>query len=190
MTELFLEWMPENRLFIALLSILANIMIALSGILPSAFLTAANIALFDFHLGLSLSIIGEAVGAIVSFFFYRKGLFKLSPRIPQKNKLLLKLQQTRGWEAVFLVLVLRTLPFVPSGVVTLFAAYSKMGIFSFSMASTLGKVPSLIIEAYAVKRALEFRVEWQLLILVSLIMVWMIYLYGRKRRRSNGDSIF
>jgi uncharacterized membrane protein YdjX (TVP38/TMEM64 family) len=189
MTELFLEWMPENRLFIALLSILANIMIALSGILPSAFLTAANIALFDFHLGLSLSIIGEAVGAIVSFFFYRKGLFKLSPRIPQKNKLLLKLQQTRGWEAVFLVLVLRTLPFVPSGVVTLFAAYSKMGIFSFSMASTLGKVPSLIIEAYAVKRALEFSVEWQLLILVILIMVWMIYLYGRKRRKNNGDSI-
>jgi uncharacterized membrane protein YdjX (TVP38/TMEM64 family) len=190
MTELFLEWMPENRLFIALLSILANVMIALSGILPSAFLTAANIAIFDFQMGLSLSIIGEAVGAIVSFFFYRKGLLKFTPQIPKKNKLLLKLQQTRGWEAVFLVLILRTLPFVPSGVVTLFAAYSKMGIFSFIAASTLGKVPSLIIEAYAVKRALDFSVEWQILILVILIMVWMIYLFWKTRRKNNGASEF
>lgn len=186
MTELFLEWMPENRLLLALLSILANVIIALSGILPSAFLTAANIAIFDFQMGLSLSIIGEAVGAIVSFFFYRKGLFKLSPRIPQKNKLLLKLQHTQGWEAVFLVLFLRILPVMPSGVVTLFAAYSKMGIIAFSAASTFGKVPSLFMEAYAVNHALEFNVEWQLLILVILIMVWMIYLIGRKRRKNNG----
>lgn len=183
MTEVFLEWMPENKLFIALISILANVIIALSGILPSAFLTAANIALFDFQMGLFLSIIGEAVGAIVSFFFYRKGLIKISNRIQWKNQLLLKLQHTKGWEAVFLVLILRTLPFVPSGVVTFFAAYSKMGIFSFSTASTLGKIPSLFIEAYAVDRALELRNEWQLLILVFIIIVWMIYLFRKKRRK-------
>jgi uncharacterized membrane protein YdjX (TVP38/TMEM64 family) len=91
MTELFLEWMPENRLILTLLSILANVIIALLGILPSAFLTATNIALFGFELGLSISIIGEAVGAITSFFFYRKGLINISHRISQKNKLLLKL---------------------------------------------------------------------------------------------------
>jgi uncharacterized membrane protein YdjX (TVP38/TMEM64 family) len=182
MTDLFLGWMPENSFFIALLSILANVIIALSGVLPSAFLTAANIALFDFQMGLFISIIGEAVGAIVSFFFYRKGLIKFSNRIHWKNKLLLKLQHTSGWEAVFLVLILRTLPFVPSGVVTLFAAYSKMGIFSFGIASTLGKIPSLFIEAYAVDRALELRLEWQLLILVFIILVWVIYLYRKNRK--------
>jgi uncharacterized membrane protein YdjX (TVP38/TMEM64 family) len=181
MTEFFLEWMPENRPLLVLLSILVNVIIALSGILPSAFLTAANIALFDFRIGLTISIIGEAIGAIVSFYFYRKGLIKLSPLLPQKNKLLLKLQQTQGWEAVFLVLVLRTLPFVPSGVVTVMAAYSTMAIFTFSAASTIGKVPSLFMEAYAVNHALAFSLEWQLLILGILIMVWMFYLYGKKK---------
>jgi uncharacterized membrane protein YdjX (TVP38/TMEM64 family) len=184
MTELFLEWMPENKLLMAFISILANVIIALSGILPSAFLTAANISLFDFQMGLFLSIIGEAVGAIVSFLFYRKGLIKISNRIQWKNQFLLKLQHTHGWEAVFHVLVLRTLPFVPSGVVTIFAAYSKIGIFSFSMASTLGKVPSLFIEAFAVDRALELRMEWQLLLLFFIIMVWMTFLYGKKKRRN------
>jgi uncharacterized membrane protein YdjX (TVP38/TMEM64 family) len=183
MTEFFLEWIPENRPLLVLLSILVNVIIALSGILPSAFLTAANIALFDFRIGLTISIIGEAIGAIVSFYFYRKGLIKLSSRLPQKNKLLLKLQHTQGWEAVFLVLVLRILPFVPSGAVTLLAAYSTMGIVTFSAASTLGKVPSLFMEAYAVNHALSFSLEWQLLILAILIMVWMFYLYGMKRRK-------
>jgi uncharacterized membrane protein YdjX (TVP38/TMEM64 family) len=183
MTEFFLEWMPENRPLLVLLSIVANVIIALSGILPSAFLTAANIALFDFRIGLTISIIGEAIGAIVSFYFYRKGLSKLSPRLPQQNKLLLKLQHTQGWEAVFLVLVLRTLPFVPSGAVTLLAAYSTMGIFTFSAASTLGKVPSLFMEAYAVNHALSFSLEWQLLILSIVIIVWMVYFYRKKRRK-------
>jgi uncharacterized membrane protein YdjX (TVP38/TMEM64 family) len=186
MTEFFGDWIPENRLLLVLLSILANVIIALSGILPSAFLTAANIALFDFRIGLSISIIGEAFGAIVSFYFYRKGLIKLASRLPQKNKLLLKLQHTQGWGAVFLVLVLRTLPFVPSGVVTVMAAYSTMAIFTFSAASTIGKVPSLFMEAYAVNHALAFSLEWQLLILGILIMVWMFYLYGKKRRKNNG----
>ena len=189
MTELFIEWLPENKFIIVLLSCLANVIIALSGILPSAFITGANIAIFGFKMGLFVSTIGEALGAIISFYFYRKGLIKLSNRIQLKNKLLQKLQHTKGWEAVFLVIVLRTLPFVPSGVVTLFAAYSKMGIFSFSIASTLGKVPSLLIEAYAVERALNFSREWQLLIFGFIMIVWMIYLYGKRRKKQQQGQL-
>jgi uncharacterized membrane protein YdjX (TVP38/TMEM64 family) len=183
MAEYLFEWAPENKLFIAIFSIVANIIIAIFGVIPSAFLTAFNIAIFDFKLGLVLSIIGEALGAIVSFILYRKGLTKLASRVKWKNKLLLKLQHSKGFEAVFLVLTLRTLPFVPSGVVTLFAAYGKMGLYSFGIASTVGKVPSLVIEALLVDRALELSTEWQI-ISMALILFLSLFYFGWKRRRN------
>ncbi|HLO12842.1 MAG TPA: VTT domain-containing protein [Pseudoneobacillus sp.] len=183
MTEYIFDWIPDSKLLIALFSIIVNVIIAISGILPSAFLTAVNITVFDFKMGLILSIIGEASGAIVSFFLYRKGLTKLSNKIQRKNKLLERLQHTKGLEAVILVLILRTLPFIPSGVVTLFAAYSKMGIYSFSIASTIGKIPSLMIEAYAMDRALELSTEWKIISLCLILFVSVIYLYWKNRRK-------
>jgi uncharacterized membrane protein YdjX (TVP38/TMEM64 family) len=183
----FLDWIPENKFLIALTSIMVNVFISLSGVLPSAFLTAANIAIFDLKMGLVVSIIGEAAGAVVSFILYRKGLTKISVQGKWKNKLLVKLQHTKGLEAVFLVLILRILPIIPSGVVTLFAAYSKMGIYSYSIASTIGKVPSLFIEAYAVKSAFELSTESQLGLSIFLILLLIIYYIFKKRNRKTSD---
>jgi uncharacterized membrane protein YdjX (TVP38/TMEM64 family) len=61
-----------------LLSILLNIIISVLGVIPSVFITAANISFFGFGYGLTLSILGEAFGAIISFYLYRvlkKNLF-------------------------------------------------------------------------------------------------------------------
>lgn len=182
MEEYFLEWLPESKFLFAFISIVVNVFIAISGVLPSAFLTAANIAVFDFEMGLTVSIIGEAFGAVVSFLLYRKGLTKLSNQVQSKNKLLLRLHYSKGIEAVLLVLALRILPFIPSGVVTLFAAYSKMGLYSFGLASTLGKVPSLFMEAYAVDRALEMNTEWQLSLAALVVVVCIIYYIWKKKR--------
>lgn len=183
MSEFLLEWMPENKLLIVIISILLNVMVSISGILPSAFLTAVNISIFDFKIGLTLSIIGEAIGAIVSFILYRKGLGKLSKHVHMNNKWLLRLQHTHGLEAVILILILRILPFVPSGIVTLIASYSKMSIYVFGLASTIGKVPSLVIEAYIVDRALDLNKEWQLVTFLVLIFIFIVYVFRNKRKK-------
>jgi uncharacterized membrane protein YdjX (TVP38/TMEM64 family) len=179
--EYFLLLMPENKFLVAFISIVANVIISISGILPSAFLTAANIAFFDLKIGLIISIIGEASGAIVSFIIYRKSLIKLSNQRKWKNKLLIRLQHSKGLEASLIVFLLRTLPFIPSGVVTLFAAYSLMGLVSFSIASTLGKIPSLLIEAYAVSLALQISTKWQLISFVFILIFMLIYLSWKKK---------
>ncbi|WP_442596128.1 TVP38/TMEM64 family protein [Neobacillus sp. D3-1R] len=183
MEEIYWEWMPESKLLFVLLSIIVNVVIAISGILPSAFLTAANIAVLDFKIGLIISIFGEAVGAIISFILYRKGISKLSNEGPLKNKILTRLHHSTGLEAVFLVLVLRILPFIPSGVVTLYAAYSKMGIFSFGLASTIGKVPSLLMEAYATDRALQLSSGWKLSLIALFVLTSLLFYICKKRRK-------
>ncbi|KKB34430.1 TVP38/TMEM64 family protein [Bacillus thermotolerans] len=168
-----MTWMPANPVLAFVISIILNILIAVSGVLPSAFITAANVAFFGFEIGLLVSIAGEAAGAVVSFVLYRKGLQKL--RVKLKHRLLMKLQQTKGAEAIGLVLLLRVLPFVPSGFVTLAAAYSQMGLLSFSLASTLGKVPSLTIEAYSVQQVLKLTVEWQIILVLFIMVVYVVY---------------
>lgn len=60
------------------LSILINIIISLLGVIPSIFLTAINIQLFGVTNGTIISIAGEALGAIISFYIYRLGLQKFT----------------------------------------------------------------------------------------------------------------
>lgn len=183
---MFLEYLESHPLQFLLISVTLNIIIAISGILPSAFLTAANISVLGFKIGLVLSIIGEALGAIISFLLYRKGIRKLSPRFKSHNRFLLtlldKLKKTDGLGAVFLVLILRILPFIPSGAVTLAAALSKIGIWSFAISSTIGKVPALYIEAYTVNEMLNFSTELQIVSITILLVLWGLYYVIKKYR--------
>ena len=185
MEDFLINFFPSNQIFAALISISLNILVAVAGILPSAFITAGNIVYFGFEAGLLVSIVGEAAGAVVSFILYRKGLIKLSASLKKpKSKLLLKLKQTIGLEAILLVLTLRVLPFVPSGAVTLAAAYSTMRLLSFCIASTIGKIPSLFIEAFSVNHILSLQLDIQIaLILILLSIVGIYYFVKRKRQK-------
>ncbi|HZG71021.1 MAG TPA: VTT domain-containing protein [Chondromyces sp.] len=178
----FTQWLPADPVVVLFISILLNIIIAVTAILPSAFITAANVAFFGFYNGMFVSIIGEAAGAVISFVLYRKGLNRLTSNRQTGNKFLLKLKRTSGMEAVVLVFLLRVLPFVPSGAVTLTAAYSQMGWLPFSIASTLGKIPSLLIEAYSVERVKDLSLGWQ--IGISIIIIGLIITYHFWKRKT------
>jgi uncharacterized membrane protein YdjX (TVP38/TMEM64 family) len=190
--DLFLEFLQStNPLLFFIISVVLNIIIAISGLLPSAFLTAANISVFGFKMGLAVSIIGEALGAILSFLLYRRGIEKLSPRFTIRNRflrgILEKLKRTEGLGAALLVLALRILPFIPSGTVTLAAAASKMGLLSFAIFSTIGKIPALLMEAYAVDQMLGLSTDLKVISISVLLILWAVY-YMFKRRRNQVEK--
>ncbi|WP_286167903.1 hypothetical protein [Bacillus sp. 22-7] len=66
-----IESLSDEPILAALFSIFMNIAAAITGFLPSAFITAGTVAVFDLKMGLVLLIIGEAAGAIISFILYR-----------------------------------------------------------------------------------------------------------------------
>jgi uncharacterized membrane protein YdjX (TVP38/TMEM64 family) len=136
--------------FTIILSILMNIIISIIGFIPSVFLTAINIKVFGLTGGVILSLIGEALGAIVAFWLYRLGFRKFVETKVSHSKVQ-KLLYMKGKEAFFLILSLRLIPFTPSSLVTLYAALGKVSWGWFAVASTLGKVPALLIEVYSVK---------------------------------------
>ncbi len=176
-----------NSILFIFASLIGNVLIAVAGVIPSAFLTAANISILGFEVGLVVSIIGEALGAIVSFWLYRKGFSRVKHKFQVKWRwvqiLLDRLYQSKGAEAVAIVLLLRLLPFVPSGFVTLTAAVGKMNILAFGIVSTIGKIPSLFIEAYGVHHVLKFDTHLQFILVAVVIMIFVIGFFIKKRPR-------
>ncbi|OCA88100.1 hypothetical protein A8F94_09785 [Bacillus sp. FJAT-27225] len=173
MEQWVIELLQTYRGAAMAVSVFLNIVISILGVVPSVFLTAANIVVFGLVEGTVISALGEAVGAAVSFVLYRKGFRKWAgERLPDKqwvNRLL----QARGKEAFFLVFGLRLLPFVPSGLVTFVAAIGTIGISTFVGSSTLGKIPALIIEAYSVYQVTESTIQGKLI----LLAIGFVFLY-------------
>lgn len=176
MQEIIRDLLTEHYTIAIPLSILFNIIISLLGVIPSIFLTAINIQLFGLTDGTIISITGEALGAIVSFYFYRLGLQKFTHNKMNHYPKAKRLLYAQGKEAFFLVLSFRLVPFIPSGIVTLFAALGKMSLLSFSIASTIGKIPALLIEVYSAYYVMNgtSEVKWIIAIAgcIGLLYIW------------------
>lgn len=161
-----------------LLSVVINVVIAIVGVVPSVFLTAANVLFFGFWPGTLISFAGEAIGALVSFVLYRAGFKKKVTGSFQKYPAVGKLLQAEGANAFMAIVSLRLLPFVPSGIVTFAAAVGNVSLAVFVVASSLGKIPALLIEAYAAYQVTEF--GWQGKLILLAAGVYLLFLVYKK----------
>lgn len=162
---------PHSAFFI---SIALSILIALLAVVPSFFITAANILFFGFWKGTIISFLGEALGAIISFWLYRKGFKKKAHHELQKFPRAKQLIEAEGKQAFLLILSLRLLPFVPSGLVTFAASIGKVSVGNFLAASSLGKIPALLIEAYSVYQVTLFNWQGKLILLLTAFFLLFI----------------
>ncbi|MGG3800970.1 TVP38/TMEM64 family protein [Metabacillus fastidiosus] len=179
MKEYIISLLHTYESFAYLLSILISILVSILGIVPSVFVTAANLIVFGFAGGTIISFIGEAAGAVVSFLLYRKGFSQLSATKFFSNPKLSRLLNAEGKEAFILIAALRLMPFVPSGAVTFIAAIGKTSLLTFLIASTLGKIPALFLEAYSINHLIQW--TWQGKVLSAVIAVFLLLLVWKKR---------
>ncbi|GAB4267995.1 TVP38/TMEM64 family protein [Thermincola ferriacetica] len=181
MEEQLVHFFNEYQSQAVLISIILSIVVAIMGVLPSFFITAANITFFGFWPGTLISFIGEALGASISFIIYRKGLqHVIHPYLKQYPRLM-KLINSTGREAVYLILLLRVMPLMPSGLVTLAASMGTISVLSFTVASSLGKIPALLLEAFSVYQIMKINrlKSW----LLELILVYAIYRLWQKTKK-------
>lgn len=168
-----------------IISILLNIIIAVFAVIPSFFLTAANILFFGFWKGTFLSYIGEGIGAVISFWLYRHGFKRFSNKQPTNQKLLTKLLTITGKDAFILIISLRFLPFIPSGVVTFFCAIGQVSLFTYTIASLVGKAPALFIEAYSVYQVTNWTWSGKIILAIfSIITLSSLFIKLKKRNET------
>jgi uncharacterized membrane protein YdjX (TVP38/TMEM64 family) len=169
---------PQGALVI---SLLVSILVAVLGLVPSVFITAANILFFGFWKGTLLSFLGEVIGAAVAYFLYRRGFKKASQKGMERFPKVQRLLYAQGKDAFLLILSLRLIPFVPSGVVTFAAAVGTVSPVVFLTASSLGKIPALLLEAYSVYQVTQ--PGWQgkaILAVVALLLLYFLVKKGKK----------
>lgn len=176
MTENLFNIFTEYAHWAILISIVVNVIVAIFGLIPSVFVTGANILFFGFWYGTLISFLGESVGAGIAFMLYRRGFKKPVARKMEKFPRLNRLINAPGNQAFYLVFSLRILPFVPSGLITFAAAVGKISFVYFIVASSIGKLPALLIESASVFEIMKFSSAGKLilLVLVLLLFFWVV----------------
>lgn len=176
MVDSLLQLFKEHQDLAIVISISASILVAVLGVVPSVFITAANILFFGFWNGLFISFLGEALGAGIAFLLYRKGFKKPVEKKLDTYPRVKRLIDAENKEAFYLVLALRLIPFVPSGLITFAAAVGRISFPVFIAASSIGKLPALFIEAYAVNAVTDFGWKGKLILVAAAIglLYWVI----------------
>ena len=178
-TEGVIEIFQKFSSIAIIISLILSIIIVVIGVLPSMFVTGANIIFFGPINGFIISILGEVLGAYISFIIYRKSLKKGTEKLTEKYKLINNLVNSRGKKAGILIFQGRLLPFMPSGVVTLASAMSEVNGIVFSLATFLGKIPSIALEvliSYQIINIEDNKVDF----IITIIVLIMIYFTLRK----------
>ena len=163
-----------------MISICISILIAVLGLIPSVFITAANILFFGFINGTLISFIGESLGAAIAFILYRKGFRRVATTHLQKYPALHRLINAENKEAFYLVFSLRLIPFVPSGLITFGAAIGKITLLLFFIASSLGKLPAIFLEAWSVYEVTQF--GWIGKAILVVVAIGLLYWLLRKKK--------
>lgn len=178
--EFLADLLLQSGMAAILLSLVISVIVAVLGILPSIFITGANIILFGPLYGFLISWIGEIVGAAVSFYLYKFGFKKHTENLAAKYKILEKITSSEGLKAGILIFQGRLLPFFPSGLVTLAGALSNINFTTFLMATALGKLPSLALESLVSYDVVNLHENWLRLIIILIAIILLIPLLKKK----------
>lgn len=160
--------------FAIIISVILSIIISILGIVPSVFVTGANILFFGPIGGFFISLFGEVFGGWITFKLYRKGFKKGFDNITEKHSLLKKISKSKGNEAAFLILQGRIIPFIPSGFVTLAASLCEIDDLRYNLATLIGKIPSILLEvfiSYGIITQGKFAIE----IIFTFLGIYFIY---------------
>lgn len=175
-----LEILRANSSMAIPISLLISIGISLVGVLPSVFVTGANVIFFGPTYGFLISLLGETLGAYITFIVYRLGFKKNIEKLTDKYKLISNITNSDGKKAVLLILQGRLIPFMPSGIITLAGSISNVNVIAFTVATLIGKSPSIAIEALVSYDIINIYENW-IRLLITVIALILLAITIRKK---------
>lgn len=176
------EWIRSWGLIAVLASILLNIVISISGVLPSIFLSGANAIVFGLMGGFAVSLTGEVLGASLAFLLYRWGAGKFR-KINKLTELhwVRTINQSSRFKKMTAIILLRMNPLLPSGVVNLGASLTTISFMDFMLATLIGKIPAMVFETL-VGHDLVYLSENKYRLVISLLLGSLVLLLFRSKQ--------
>lgn len=167
-------------------SILLNILISITGVLPSIFLSGANAVVFGMEGGFFVSLAGEVSGAALAFVLYRWGSRKIKKLQKWKeSRWLYWINDSSRIRQMTAIALLRINPLIPSGIVNFGASLTKISLLDFMFATLIGKIPSMVFETL-VGHDLVFLAENKFRLVISLLLGCLVFfLFWSKRKKED-----
>lgn len=155
-------------------SFLLDVLINALGFLPSIFVSTANGLLFGIVPGIIVSWLAETVGVIISFILMRTILRSSAEKLIAKSKYLQKADDFSGRKGFKIMLILRAMPYFPSGILTALGAVSKISLRDYALANLIGKFPSTSLEVVIGHDVVNYQQNLDRLMIV-IVLVCIIY---------------
>jgi len=143
--ETILSWFQqsENLLLVAVMAT----MMALFPIIPYPVIGGVIGAALGPAMGAAITWIGSAAASILMFLFVRYGFQEWGERALHRYKSIDKVTTLFERNAFLAILFARLLPFIPSIIINVYAALSRVGFLSYAIASSIGKIPAMLLFA-------------------------------------------
>ncbi|AQS05721.1 TVP38/TMEM64 family protein [Clostridium beijerinckii] len=175
------EILRNNSSIAIPISLIISIVISLAGILPSVFITGANIVFFGPINGFFISLLGETIGAYITFIIYRLGFKRKIEKFTDRNRLISRIVKSDGREAGLLIFQGRIIPFIPSGIITFAASISNVDSTIFTVATLIGKVPSIALEALVSYDIININDNWIRLVITVIGLIFVKFTITKKK---------
>ncbi|MGF9798567.1 TVP38/TMEM64 family protein [Brevibacillus agri] len=184
--EAIAEWLRSWGVIAVVGSILLNVVISITGFMPSIFLSGANAIVFGLMGGFLVSLAGEVIGAVLAFLLYRWGVGKSRKlRKWSESRWVQRVNQSSRLKQIAGIALLRINPLLPSGFVNFGASLTSISLFDFLLATLIGKVPSMVFETF-VGHDIVFFSENKSRLAVSLILGSLVFLiFWTKRKKGS-----
>lgn len=167
-----LEFLRSFGKWALIVSFFIDVLINALGFLPSIFLSTANGLLFGVPIGILVSWLAESVGVIISFLLMRFIFREHALLVIKKSRRLQDIDNFSGANGLQLMLMARTLPYFPSGILTALGAISQISLRDYVIATFVGKFPSTALEVVIGHDIVNFQQNMhRLAITVLLVML-------------------
>jgi uncharacterized membrane protein YdjX (TVP38/TMEM64 family) len=145
--ELILDWIEHARIeHIPITATVATIM-ALFPIIPYPIVGGFIGAAYGPALGGFVTWLGSTLASLIMFLVVRYGYQDWGLHILHKYRTLGKLTILFEKNAFLTILFTRLIPIIPSIIVNIYSALSRVSFVSYALASSIGKIPAMLLFA-------------------------------------------
>lgn len=181
-----IEYIKSFGSLAMIVSFFLGVFVNLIGFPPAVIFSAANALVFGIFQGILLSWIAETVGVTLSFLLLRFLFRDVAEKIIAQHASLKRIDSFSGKDGFKVMLIARTLPYFPSGVLNALGAVSQITLFDYVLSSLIGKLPSTALEAMIGHDALTAGENPKRLLVgvsVTVILIVGYWLYNNRKKK-------
>lgn len=143
--EVILAWFQHTS-HVTLVMLIATLM-ALFPVIPYPIVGGVIGAAFGPVLGGVMTWVGSTLASILMFLFVRYGYQEWGERVLHSRNSVGKITVLFEKNAFLTILFTRLIPFIPSIVINIYSALSRVSFAAYAIASSIGKIPAMLLFA-------------------------------------------